>query len=188
MSKIFINPDKVEGLCGSFQKFETKTREIVQDVDNYIRGEESYYDDVRKKMRANLEYAERMRREAVTEHENAKRELDEAIKEAQRRMNEKNDDKDDDSDISGYFQKIPSLKMREKEALDKVHECAKEVKKYEQLLRQCESLIAIAGSAVGQYRESERTMNSILNDHTPAILIKLQIAVEKGRAVENVRS
>ena len=228
MSKVFINPDKVEGLHGSFRKFESETLETMRNVDNYIKQEESYYNDVRKKMRSNLERAEKNHREAVTAHENAKRELDEAIAEAKRRTEGKAVEREDaqrelegakqrlkekveaneeaqrelekvieakrrieennDSDISGYWQKIPPLKMREKEALEKVHECKKEVNKYGKLLSQCESLIAVAGNAVGQYRQSERTMNSILNDHTPAILIKLQIAVEKGRAIQNVHS
>jgi chromosome segregation ATPase len=162
-NNVFIEPDKVESLLFVFQHFAEDTKTEMENANNHINEKMDYFHSVEDKLQQKVD-------EAMAKLEKAQAALTRC----------ENSQRWDEED--GCYK--PSCSSE----AGQVDKYKREVDKWKAKLEECKAIIRDCESAIGIYRDKERSMNTLLNEHTPALEIRMQHAVQKGRDIENVNS
>jgi chromosome segregation ATPase len=162
-TNVFIEPDKVDSLLFIFQHFAEDTKTEMENANNHINEKMVCFRSVEDKLQQKVD-------EALVKFEKAQEALDRC--ESSQRWDEED----------GCYK--PSCRSE----AGQVDKYQREVDKWKTKLEECQAIIRYCEAAIGIYREKERSMNTLLNEHTPALEIKMQHAVQKGRKIENINS
>jgi chromosome segregation ATPase len=162
-NNVFIEPNKVEHLLFVFQHFAEDAKTEMENANTHIGEKMDYFHSVEDKLQQKVD-------EAMAKLEKAQAALTRC--ESSQRWDEED----------GCYK--PSCSSE----AGQVDKYQREVDKWKAKLEECKAIIRDCESAIGIYREKERSMNTLLNEHMPALEIKMQHAVQKGRDIENVNS
>lgn len=162
-SNIYIDLDKVRGLYQDFQSFEENAKDEIDCINGHIDENMEKFDSIRHSIQDILEKAEEKRRKAEDALDRCER--------SQRYDEERGC-------------RVPSCRSEQSH----YDEACREVQKWRDKLGQCQALIQKANSAISNYREKERLMNTVLNEYTPDAEQKLLTASERAETYMNMHS
>ena len=171
-SKVIVNAEQLEDLLGSVQNFGNNMRGVTQDINNYVSESRSHLEDQRQFISDKLQEC-RNNLQAAQENLNK---VEQAEQEAR---NSKSG-----NILDWILEQLFGIK---RECQREVDRWSNSVNKCSELLSEADTLLRENSDAIGEYREGERMMNSVLNDDIPNMESQLRVSIEKARNIENVR-